>query len=414
MIAEGHQTEESFSLIQTRREPPGFGPPLHRHRDAAEAFYVLEGTYLMYTEDKQDHCPPENLRLRPTWGPAHLQGGIRGSRTEAEPVLASRHGRLLRGAVAMPRRTGRRHPTSLTGSPRSTTWRSSARCPTPTCDVAEPPLPTAGQPARGCCHARHRGWSRRRDRGRTRSRPAGGRTRCLNSAGLSKPGGFPAGPPGNRASPVNRWWVPAGSSTSRATDPGVCPRSPMTVTDSSPRTTVSPSSSGSSVRAGICAASARPAAVRAPVRSTTSARACQWSRWLWVVTTRSSPPSPRTPARVAASSAASTSEPSPAGHALEQVGVVLHRADADLGHPQAAGLADRRRVTGRDVTGVVGQRGIAAGRHPGTIRRASVSPGRRRPRRRCGRDRAARRPGPPGARPPTGAARRRPPRAWRR
>lgn len=58
VIAEGHQTEESFSLIQTRREPPGFGPPLHRHRDAAEAFYVLEGTYLMYTEDKQDLCPP--------------------------------------------------------------------------------------------------------------------------------------------------------------------------------------------------------------------------------------------------------------------------------------------------------------------------------------------------------------------
>jgi mannose-6-phosphate isomerase-like protein (cupin superfamily) len=58
IIAEGAQTEESFSLIHTRREPPGFGPPLHRHRDAAEAFYVLEGTYLMYTDDRQDLCPP--------------------------------------------------------------------------------------------------------------------------------------------------------------------------------------------------------------------------------------------------------------------------------------------------------------------------------------------------------------------
>jgi len=58
IIAEGPQTEESFSLIHTRREPPGFGPPLHLHQDAAEAFYVLEGTYLMYTNDRQDLCPP--------------------------------------------------------------------------------------------------------------------------------------------------------------------------------------------------------------------------------------------------------------------------------------------------------------------------------------------------------------------
>jgi mannose-6-phosphate isomerase-like protein (cupin superfamily) len=58
VIAEGPQTEESFSLIHTRREPPGFGPPLHLHQDAAEAFYVLEGTYLMYTDDRQDLCPP--------------------------------------------------------------------------------------------------------------------------------------------------------------------------------------------------------------------------------------------------------------------------------------------------------------------------------------------------------------------
>lgn len=58
VIADGSQTEESFSLIQTRREPPGFGPPLHRHRNAAEAFYVLEGTYLMFADDRQDECPP--------------------------------------------------------------------------------------------------------------------------------------------------------------------------------------------------------------------------------------------------------------------------------------------------------------------------------------------------------------------
>lgn len=58
VIADGAQTEQAFSLIQTRREPPGFGPPLHRHRDAAEAFYVLEGTYLMFSGDGQTLCPP--------------------------------------------------------------------------------------------------------------------------------------------------------------------------------------------------------------------------------------------------------------------------------------------------------------------------------------------------------------------
>lgn len=58
VIAEGDQTEHAFSLIQTRHEPPGFGPPLHLHRDAAEAFYVLEGSYLMYTDERQDLCPP--------------------------------------------------------------------------------------------------------------------------------------------------------------------------------------------------------------------------------------------------------------------------------------------------------------------------------------------------------------------
>jgi mannose-6-phosphate isomerase-like protein (cupin superfamily) len=38
-------------------EPPGFGPPTHIHHDAAEAFYVLEGEYIMYLEDREFVCP---------------------------------------------------------------------------------------------------------------------------------------------------------------------------------------------------------------------------------------------------------------------------------------------------------------------------------------------------------------------
>jgi mannose-6-phosphate isomerase-like protein (cupin superfamily) len=38
-------------------EPPGFGPPAHVHHDCAEAFYVLEGVYLMSLEDREVVCP---------------------------------------------------------------------------------------------------------------------------------------------------------------------------------------------------------------------------------------------------------------------------------------------------------------------------------------------------------------------
>jgi mannose-6-phosphate isomerase-like protein (cupin superfamily) len=58
VLADAAQTGGDFSLIQTQSEPPGFGPPMHVHRDAAEAFYVLEGVYLMHFEDRQEECPP--------------------------------------------------------------------------------------------------------------------------------------------------------------------------------------------------------------------------------------------------------------------------------------------------------------------------------------------------------------------
>jgi len=38
-------------------EPPGFGPPIHVHRDAAEVFYVLEGEYVMHLDGEEVRCP---------------------------------------------------------------------------------------------------------------------------------------------------------------------------------------------------------------------------------------------------------------------------------------------------------------------------------------------------------------------
>lgn len=57
VLASAEQTAEEFSLLLTQHEPPGFGPPLHRHRDSAEAFFVLEGEYLMFLEEEQRACP---------------------------------------------------------------------------------------------------------------------------------------------------------------------------------------------------------------------------------------------------------------------------------------------------------------------------------------------------------------------
>lgn len=54
--ATGEETGGVFSLLEAR-EPPGFGPPLHIHHDAAEAFYVLEGEYVMFLDEREVACP---------------------------------------------------------------------------------------------------------------------------------------------------------------------------------------------------------------------------------------------------------------------------------------------------------------------------------------------------------------------
>ncbi len=58
VLATNTQTSGAFALLRTQNEPAGFGPPLHVHRDAAEAFYVLEGEYLVHIEGREQLCPP--------------------------------------------------------------------------------------------------------------------------------------------------------------------------------------------------------------------------------------------------------------------------------------------------------------------------------------------------------------------
>lgn len=54
--ATADETSSAFTLLEAA-EPPGFGPPMHIHHDAAEAFYVLAGEYVIFLEDREFVCP---------------------------------------------------------------------------------------------------------------------------------------------------------------------------------------------------------------------------------------------------------------------------------------------------------------------------------------------------------------------
>jgi mannose-6-phosphate isomerase-like protein (cupin superfamily) len=54
--AAADDTGAAFSLLEAD-EPAGFGPPMHIHHNAGEAFYVLAGEYLVFLEDREILCP---------------------------------------------------------------------------------------------------------------------------------------------------------------------------------------------------------------------------------------------------------------------------------------------------------------------------------------------------------------------
>ncbi len=67
--ATAESTDGAFTLLQAT-EPPQFGPPIHIHRDAAEAFYVTEGEYLIFINDHESRCPAGSFVYIPA-GVAH-------------------------------------------------------------------------------------------------------------------------------------------------------------------------------------------------------------------------------------------------------------------------------------------------------------------------------------------------------
>ena len=50
------ETAGAFTLLEAG-EPPNFGPPMHIHHGIAEAFYVLDGEYLIFMRDEEFRCP---------------------------------------------------------------------------------------------------------------------------------------------------------------------------------------------------------------------------------------------------------------------------------------------------------------------------------------------------------------------
>jgi mannose-6-phosphate isomerase-like protein (cupin superfamily) len=58
-------------------EPPGFGPPVHVHDDAAEAFYVIDGEYFMSLDGEEHRCPSGSFIFIPVGVPHGFRvGGV--------------------------------------------------------------------------------------------------------------------------------------------------------------------------------------------------------------------------------------------------------------------------------------------------------------------------------------------------
>ncbi len=77
--ATGEETNGAFTLLEAD-EPAGFGPPLHIHHDAAEAFYVLEGEYIIFLEGREFPCPAGSYIFIPAGTPHGFRVGAEASR----------------------------------------------------------------------------------------------------------------------------------------------------------------------------------------------------------------------------------------------------------------------------------------------------------------------------------------------
>jgi mannose-6-phosphate isomerase-like protein (cupin superfamily) len=77
--ASGQETADAFSLLEAE-EPANFGPPMHIHHDAAEAFYVVSGEYRIFIGDEEHVCPAGSFIYIPAGAPHGFRVGAAPSR----------------------------------------------------------------------------------------------------------------------------------------------------------------------------------------------------------------------------------------------------------------------------------------------------------------------------------------------
>jgi quercetin dioxygenase-like cupin family protein len=70
--ATAEHTAGAFTLLEAA-EPPDFGPPMHIHHNAAEAFYVLDGEYRIFVEEREFACAAGSF----IYIPAGIRHGFR-------------------------------------------------------------------------------------------------------------------------------------------------------------------------------------------------------------------------------------------------------------------------------------------------------------------------------------------------
>jgi cupin domain len=73
------QTDGVFTLLEAG-EPPNFGPPMHIHHGIAEAFYVLDGEYIIFLDGNESRCPAGSFIFIPPEVPHGFRVGDVSSR----------------------------------------------------------------------------------------------------------------------------------------------------------------------------------------------------------------------------------------------------------------------------------------------------------------------------------------------
>jgi quercetin dioxygenase-like cupin family protein len=106
------ETSRSFTLLEAD-EPAGFGPPLHVHRDAAEAFYVLEGEYLLFIQGREYSCPAGSF----IFIPAGVEHGFRVGAVASRKLVLFAPGAMIGyfDDLSAALKSGRVEPDALSG-----------------------------------------------------------------------------------------------------------------------------------------------------------------------------------------------------------------------------------------------------------------------------------------------------------